>query len=144
MIKELTCGCFGGWTWYNRCFNVSLNDQQLIVKVPFYKKELPITRIKKIESIKGLMKPRHLKLTYETSNQKTNEIKFFSVNPAAWFEAFDKLGVETEDSMELRNVKNHELLQCAKVINLSAGVIAAMAAAAALSAVLFGLMTEKL
>ena len=108
----------------------------MIVKVPFYRKTIPVDRIKKLESARGVLQPKHLKLTYEDGNQTVKFIRFFSVNPSNWFDELQKFGIKTEDTEGLRGVKDDRVLQFAKKLNLSAGIIAAVAAVAGLLIVL--------
>ena len=142
MIKELTCGSFGRFLWFHWCFNIQLDDQQLIIAVPFHRKVIPVNKIEKMESVKSFMQPKHLKLLYRGSAQNIQAIQFFSIDPSMWFYEFDRLGVRTEDLEGLRNRKNDTSLRFAKILNISVGAFAAVVAIMALVIAVFAIVKK--
>ncbi len=142
MMKELTCGSFGNLIWYHWCFTISLDDNAVMIEVPFHKKTIALSQVKKLESMKAFLQPRHFKLTYDDNGHTTKFIRFFSGNPSVWFNELQRLGVKTEDTLDLKNIKEDRFFQFAKRLNLTVGLIVAVCIVGGMAMALFSLLVN--
>ena len=137
MIKEFTSGTFGKWLWYRYCFWISFDKEKVIVRTPFKKRIIPVKMIEKLLSTKlpfvnGLVLINH-------ALNISPQITFISVNPRGWFEAFEQVGIQTEDPQNLRTASTG-WVKFFKYLNLFAGFLGLMVALAALVLVLIVLL----